>query len=86
VKSFVYEFSGPISKESFENWLRQAPDSIYRMKGYMQFKEESSTILMQYSYGLPQYEKEIMKKPLKIVIIGEELDTAILREQLNRLS
>ncbi|MFC0189343.1 CobW family GTP-binding protein [Fictibacillus aquaticus] len=86
VKSFVYEFNGPITKESFENWLRQAPDSIYRMKGYMQFIGEKGTILMQYSYGLPQYEPEIMKKPLKVVIIGEGLDVELLRGQLEKLS
>ncbi|MFC7373179.1 CobW family GTP-binding protein [Fictibacillus iocasae] len=86
VKTFIHTFSGPVSKERFEDWLRnEAPDTIYRMKGYMQFSEKPGTVLMHYSYGLPQYEPEFMKKPLRIVIIGEELDKDELSSQLNRL-
>jgi G3E family GTPase len=81
VKSWVYSFDGPVKKEVFENWLREAPSSIYRIKGYIKLGD-GQIYLFQYSYGLPSYEKERMKMPLRLVLIGEDLDTKILAEGL----
>ncbi|MCM3719224.1 CobW family GTP-binding protein [Fictibacillus phosphorivorans] len=33
VKTWIYSFQGAIKKEAFEDWLREAPSSIYRIKG-----------------------------------------------------
>lgn len=83
VKTFIYSFKGPVNKELFENWLRNVPSSIYRIKGYIQF--ENQIYLFQYSYGLPTYEKELMKMPLRLVFIGEDLDPDQLTRGLSEV-
>jgi G3E family GTPase len=84
VKTWVYLFKGAVKKEAFENWLREAPSSIYRIKGYIKL-EDGKIYLFQYSYGLPNYEKELMKMPLRLVFIGENLDIESLTKGLKQL-
>ncbi|MBY6036556.1 GTP-binding protein [Fictibacillus nanhaiensis] len=84
VKTWVYSFKGSVNKEDFENWLREAPSSIYRIKGYVKL-EDGQIYLFQYSYGLPSYEKEWMKMPLRLVFIGENLDIESLTEGLKKI-
>ncbi|ANX11810.1 cobalamin biosynthesis protein [Fictibacillus arsenicus] len=84
VKTWMYSFTGTVKKEAFENWLREAPSSIYRIKGYIKL-EDGKIYLFQYSYGLPIYEKELMKMPLRLVFIGEDLDTEKLAEGLKQI-
>jgi G3E family GTPase len=84
VKTWVYHFKGAVKKEAFENWLREAPSSIYRIKGYIKL-EDGKIYLFQYSYGLPNYEKELMKMPLRLVFIGENLDIESLTKGLKQL-
>lgn len=84
VKTWVYPFKNAVKKEAFENWLREAPSSIYRIKGYIKL-EDRQIYLFQYSYGLPNYEKELMKMPLRLVFIGENLDTESLEKGLKQI-
>ncbi|MFC0238108.1 CobW family GTP-binding protein [Fictibacillus phosphorivorans] len=83
VKTFMYRFEAPVNKELFEHWLRNVPSSIYRIKGYIQFIDQ--IYLFQYSYGLPTYEKELMKMPLRLVFIGEDLDSDQLTRGLSEV-
>ncbi|MDM5317038.1 GTP-binding protein [Fictibacillus sp. b24] len=84
VKTWIYSFQGFVKKGVFENWLREAPSSIYRIKGYIK-NEDQQIYLFQYSYGLPSYEKELMKMPLRLVFIGEDLDVEKLTEGLQEV-
>jgi G3E family GTPase len=84
VKTWVYLIKDAVKKEAFENWLREAPSSIYRIKGYIKL-EDGKIYLFQYSYGLPNYEKELMKMPLRLVFIGENLDIESLTKGLKQL-
>jgi G3E family GTPase len=84
VKTWLYPFKNAVKKEAFENWLREAPSSIYRIKGYIKL-EDGQIYLFQYSYGLPNYEKELMKMPLRLVFIGENLDTESLEKGLKQI-
>ncbi|MGO1989466.1 CobW family GTP-binding protein [Mammaliicoccus vitulinus] len=87
IQSMNYTFSGPIDMELLFQFLRQLPDSILRIKGFLKFKEEpEQTYLFQYAFGVPQYEPEIMNMPLTIVIIGETIDKAYLRNKLDMLN
>lgn len=87
IQSMNYTFSGPIDMQLLIQFLRQLPDSILRVKGFLKFDEEpEQTYLFQYAFGVPQYEPEIMNMPLTIVIIGEELDKAHLRNKLDMLN
>ncbi|WP_433742670.1 CobW family GTP-binding protein [Falsibacillus pallidus] len=85
LQSFVYTFTGAIQLESFENWLRSLPDTIYRLKGYVLFTHSEKPYLFQYSYGMPLYFKEEMMMPLNLVIIGENLDQTQLQTSLSAL-
>ncbi|MFG6494577.1 GTP-binding protein [Fictibacillus sp. UD] len=84
VKTWIYSFQASVKKDVFENWLREAPSSIYRIKGYIK-NEDQQIYLFQYSYGLPSYEKELMKMPLRLVFIGEDLDVEKLTEGLQEV-
>jgi G3E family GTPase len=85
LKTFVYQFSNQIDLDEFEDWLRNLPDSVYRIKGYLSFEHTSGVYLFQYSYGTPLYLKELVKVPLNLVIIGENLNTETLKQQLASL-
>lgn len=87
IQSMNYTFSGPVDMELLFQFLRQLPDSVLRIKGFLKFKEEpEQTYLFQYAFGVPQYEPEIMNMPLTIVIIGETIDKAYLRNKLDMLN
>ncbi|WP_323703104.1 GTP-binding protein [Mammaliicoccus sp. Dog046] len=87
IQSMSYTFSGPIEMALLIQFLKDLPDSILRIKGFMKFKEEpEQTYLFQYAFGVPQYEPEMMNMPLTIVIIGESLDKASLRNKLDMLN
>ncbi|WP_426392341.1 CobW family GTP-binding protein [Mammaliicoccus sciuri] len=87
IQSINYTFSGPIEMKLLMNFLRQLPDSILRIKGFLKFREEpEQTYLFQYAFGVPQYEPEIMNMPLTIVIIGESIDKASIRNKLDMLN
>jgi G3E family GTPase len=85
LRSFVYQFQHSIDQNDFENFLRNMPDTIYRIKGYVRFSETSYPYLFQYSYGMPLYMKEYMNMPLNLVFIGEHIDWSQIREQLSQL-
>ncbi len=85
LNAFVYTFEGSIDKNDFEAWMRHLPDTVYRMKGYLSFTHSQYTYLFQYAYGMPMYMNEIMKMPLNLVIIGEDLNKEHLITQLKEL-
>ncbi|MCA1039977.1 GTP-binding protein [Bacillus infantis] len=72
--SYVHTFKGPVSQEAFESFLRELPDSVFRIKGYIKFSAEGYPFLFQFSYGMPLYMKEYMNMPLNMVFIGENID------------
>ena len=85
LSAVVYSFEGSIEKVDFEAWMRNLPDTVYRMKGYLSFTHSQYPYLFQYAYGMPMYMNEMMKMPLNIVIIGEDLNKQQLISQLKEL-
>ncbi|WP_078547848.1 CobW family GTP-binding protein [Litchfieldia alkalitelluris] len=85
VKSYVHQFSVPIDLEIFEDWLKNMPDTIFRIKGYLRFTHSQNIYLFQYSYGMPIYMKELMDYPLNVVFIGEDISREWLKNEMNRL-
>ncbi len=85
LSALVYSFRGSIEKVDFETWMRNLPETVYRMKGYLSFTHSQYPYLFQYAYGMPMYMNEMMKMPLNIVIIGEDLNRQLLINQLKEL-
>lgn len=85
IRSFVHTFTNQIELDSFEEFLKAMPESIYRIKGYVNFKHSTDTFLFQYSYGMPLYMKERIKRQPTLVFIGEELDHQWLQTALDSL-
>ena len=55
------------------------------MKGYLSFTQSQYPYLFQYAYGMPMYMNEMIKMPLNLVIIGEDLNEGQLNKQLKEL-
>lgn len=85
LSTFVYTFKKTIAADQFESFLRDLPDTIYRIKGYVQFHQTKYPDLFQYSYGMPLFMKEEMKMPLNMVFIGEKIDWKKVEEALDQL-
>lgn len=85
LSTFVYTFKKTIAADQFESFLRELPDTIYRIKGYVQFNQAKYPDLFQYSYGMPLFMKEEMKMPLNMVFIGENIDWKKVEDALNKL-
>jgi G3E family GTPase len=85
LSTYVYTFKKSVNMDKFEDFLRALPDTIYRMKGYIKFREGEYPYLFQYSYGMPIYMKEEMNYPLNLVFIGEKMDWKHVEETLKEL-
>lgn len=69
----VLELAQPVNQAHFEEWVRTLPDTVYRMKGYVQLEGTRYSHLFQYAYGMVNWMPEYMQLPSKIVIIGEQI-------------
>lgn len=85
IKTYTHEQNNPYDKQRFEDFLRNAPSNLFRMKGYISFKDDPFLYNVQYSNGLVTYEKELMKLPKRLVCIGENIDQKLLENELNKL-
>ncbi len=85
LQTILHTFNNSISYESFEKWLRSLPDTVYRIKGYIGFTHSQYPFLFQYSYGTPVMIQELIKLPLNIVIIGQNLNKELIIKQLQQL-
>lgn len=86
INHLVYVFTKPIEKNLFEQWLQTLPLSIFRIKGFIRFKETPvKTTLFQYAYGVPMYLNQEIAFPTNLVLIGEHLNAEKLKRQLEKL-
>ncbi|MGP7815942.1 CobW family GTP-binding protein [Niallia sp. 01092] len=85
LSSFVYTFERAVAADKFDIFLRNLPETIYRIKGYVLFSQSNYPELFQYSYGTPIFMKEYMKMPLNMVFIGESINWSEIEAQLDAL-
>lgn len=85
LSTFVYQFKGAVDRSAFEGFLRELPDTLYRMKGYIKFSSLAYPQLFQFSYGMPVYFQEEMNIPLNMVFIGENMDWDKIESALQSL-
>lgn len=86
INSMQFQFTGPIDRQLFYQFILRLPDNVLRLKGYVKFRDMPDDIYeFQYAFGLPDYQiiNELM--PLTIVIISEQIDVNRLRNQLDML-
>lgn len=76
--SRLHNFSEPVDKDEFEQWVRELPDTIYRMKGYVPLKGHKNPYLFQYAYGMVQWLPEYIKMQPQIVIIGDRVESIVV--------
>ncbi|AZB42660.1 GTP-binding protein [Bacillus sp. FJAT-42376] len=86
MKTYVHKFPGKVELEGFEQFLRDMPESIYRIKGYLSFSDSDGSFSVQYSYGMPLYMKEPIKMKSLLVFIGENLDHGWIRKQMDQIT
>lgn len=85
LNSRVIEFNRSFTQEEFEEWVRELPTTVYRMKGFVPIEGMQYPMLFQYAYGLVQWIPEYMKMPPKIVMIGENVQSVPVIGEENRL-
>ncbi len=85
IQTMTYSFLEKIQREDFENWLKTLSPSIFRVKGFVRFKEDPRTHLIQYSYGLPYIFAQSIKFPTNIVLIGANMNKEQLKNDLMTL-
>lgn len=73
ITSKVLTFEAPVNQQHFEAWVRTLPETIYRMKGYLQVEGSRYSHVFQYAYGLVQWIPEYVQMPSTLVLIGEQL-------------
>lgn len=71
--SRLVEFNSSFTQEQFEDWVRELPETVYRMKGYVPIEGVKNPMLFQYAYGMVQWLPEFVKMPPNLVIIGENI-------------
>lgn len=80
----LIKFIAPVKLESFEEWVRNLPPTVYRMKGHVAVEGQTHPMLFQYSYGMVQWIPEYIKMEPQVVIIGEDLSQLSLMESMSR--
>lgn len=63
----------PYPQSIIEGWVRSLPDTIYRIKGYVNIPGATHPYLFQYAYGMTQWLQEDIKLKSQVVIIGENV-------------
>ncbi|WP_338781535.1 CobW family GTP-binding protein [Metabacillus sp. FJAT-52054] len=86
MKTYVHKFTGSVDLEGFEQFLRDMPDTIYRIKGYVSFADSNGCFSVQYSYGMPMYMKEPVKMKPLLVFIGENLDHSWIHSKMEEIT
>jgi len=82
--SLAFESDQPFSLDAFQNFLNELPDAVFRAKGVLWFEESPERHIFHLSgrrYTLSSDEWPRQPKN-QLVLIGQRLDTAQLREKL----
>lgn len=82
--SLAFESDQPFSLDAFQNFLNELPDAVFRAKGVLWFEESPERHIFHLSgrrYTLSSDDWPRQPKN-QLVLIGQRLDTAQLREKL----
>ena len=82
IQTMTYPFTKSINQDKLYEWLSNLPEGIYRVKGFVKFHGDKYPTLLQYSFGVPSLLEQDFGFPTNLVIIGENLDKAKLKKEL----
>jgi len=86
IQTMTYQFEGPVIKKEFDEWIKNLPNNIYRIKGFLQFEgDQVHTHLFQYSYRSPYSFPQKKPFPKNLVFIGKGFDLDKLKKELKNL-
>lgn len=87
VNVVTYYFQTAIDSVAFETFLKQLPESIYRAKGIVTFRDTANLFLFQYAYKEVDFLRITPQKSVNnvAVFIGEGFSQAELLAQLGKL-
>ena len=86
IQTMTYQFEGPVIKKEFDEWIKNLPNNIYRIKGFLQFEDDQvHTHLFQYSYRSPYSFPQKKTFPKNLVFIGKDFDLDKLKKELKNL-
>ncbi|MGG2092559.1 GTP-binding protein [Bacillus sp. S13(2024)] len=85
IQTMTYPFTKSIDQGKLYEWLSNLPEGIYRVKGFVKFHGDKYPTLLQYSFGVPSLMEQDFGFPTNLVIIGENLDKAKLKKELESL-
>ncbi|WP_035434773.1 CobW family GTP-binding protein [Bacillus sp. UNC322MFChir4.1] len=85
IQTMTYPFTKSINQDKLYEWLSNLPEGIYRVKGFVKFHGDKYPTLLQYSFGVPSLLEQDFGFPTNLVIIGENLDKAKLKKELEIL-
>ncbi|MDR7247070.1 MULTISPECIES: CobW family GTP-binding protein [Priestia] len=86
IQTMTYQFEGSVIKKEFDEWIKNLPNNIYRIKGFLQFEDDQvHTHLFQYSYRSPYSFPQKKTFPKNLVFIGKDFDLDRLKKELKDL-
>lgn len=76
-----------VDSTAFEAMVGRLPDSVYRAKGVLTFRDTSSRYLFQYAYRQADFMKITpqIQVPDVVVFIGEQIPRSLLEEEMDKL-
>ena len=88
VNALTYYLPGPVDSRAFEAWVADLPESVYRGKGIVTFRDTGSRFLFQYAYRESDFMRITPQGTVHdvVVLIGEHFPRESLLEQLQRLT
>ena len=82
IQTMTYSFQEDINQSDFESWIKALSPDIFRVKGFVRFKDDPRTHLVQYAYGEPYIFALPAKFPTNLVLIGNHLDKEKVKKDL----
>lgn len=87
VMVYTRYLSGPVDSTEFEAMVGRLPESVYRAKGVLTFRDTANRYLFQYAYRQADFMKITpqIQVPDVVVFIGEQIPKALLEQEMDRL-
>ncbi|WP_372632226.1 GTP-binding protein [Cohnella sp.] len=88
VNALTHYLSGPVDSLAFEEWVAGLPESVYRGKGIVTFRDTGSRFLFQYAYRESDFVRIAPQGTVHdvVVLIGEHFPREGLLKQLEQLT